>query len=128
MKLAAVVLAILGLAFTAPSAGAAAVINTALSEDWANTYSEKQCNQDGPDCHMGWAGRCRQEGKFRVTCYLYKRYEVEPTDGLWEHWECRRRIRYTVDKRPWYKHKKWNPHSKLLGPWICGAHQKVRDY
>lgn len=51
-----------------------------------------------------------------VTCRLYKHYEVEPGDGPREHWECERRIRYTVDERPWLKRKKWIPHSRLLGP------------
>jgi hypothetical protein len=127
-SVAALLLAVLTLAVAAQPAGAVSVIGTALAEEWANTYGEKQCRQDGPDCDQGWAGRCRQQGKFQVTCYLYKHYYIEPSDGLWEYWKCQRRIRYTVDKGPWLHHKKWISHSKLLGPWACGAHHKVRDY
>jgi hypothetical protein len=127
-SIAALLLAFLALGIAAAPAGAVAVINTALAEDWANTYAEKQCNRDAPDCFTGWAARCRQGGKFQVTCYVYKSYEVEPTEGLRELWDCHRRIRYTVDRRPWYRHKRWISHSRLLGPWICGAHRRVRDF
>lgn len=126
--IATLLFAILALGVAAPPAGAVSVMGVVLAEDWANTYAEKQCLQDGPECDSGWAGRCRQEGKFQVTCHLYKHYEYEPSEGLREYWECERRIRYTVDKRPWYQHKRWISHSRLLGPWTCGPHHKVRDY
>jgi hypothetical protein len=121
-------LTLLALAVAARPASAVSVMGVALAEDWANTYGQKQCRQDAPECTFGLGGRCRQEGKFQVTCYAYKEYEIEPSDGLRELWTCERRIRYTVEKRPWYQHKKWIPHTRFLGPWTCPPHRKVRDY
>lgn len=120
--------AILALGVLAPRAGAVAALNTDVAEEMANEYAEAECRKDKPDCYWGLAERCRQQGKFQVTCWAVKDYEVEPSDGFRELWKCKRPIRYTAEKRPYFKHKRVVKHRKFLGPWTCGAHDKVRDY
>lgn len=126
--LATLLLAVLALGVTAPTAGAVAALYAKVAEEMANEYGEAACAKDKPNCTWGLGGRCRQQGKFQVTCYAFKDYEVEPTEGFRELWQCKRRIRYTAEKRPYYRHKQVVKHRQFLGPWTCEAHHKVRDY
>jgi len=125
--LATLLLAVLALGATAPSAGAVAALYAEVAEDSANEYAEAVCHQEKPECDMGWA-RCRQQGKFQVTCWATKRHEIEPSAGLREFWMCERQLRYTAEKRPYWKHKKVVTHRQFVGPWTCKAHRTVRDY
>ena len=125
--LATLLLSAIALGATAPSAGAVAALYSEVAEEMAIDYAEASCREDGPDCNWG-SGRCRQQGKFQVTCFATKDYEVEPSDGFRELWQCHRQVRYTAEKRPYFKHKRVVKHRQFLGPWTCEAHDKVRDY
>lgn len=126
--LATMLLAALALGITAPTAGAVAALYSEVAEEMASEYAEASCRQDKPDCDWGYGGRCRQQGKFQVTCWAIKDYETEPSEGLRELWECERGVRYTAEKRPYYKHKRVVKHRQFLGPWACKKPHKVRDY
>lgn len=90
-----------------PSAGAVAALYAEVAEELAREYAEASCRQDKPGCDWGYGSRCRQQGKFQVTCWAtIKDYATEPTPGLRELWQCHRRIRYTAEKRPYFKHKR----------------------
>jgi hypothetical protein len=91
----------------------------------AGEYAEEVCGQNRPECEWGYGARCRQQGKFQVTCWAVTKYEsVDET----EYWDCKRQIRYSAEKRPYYKHKRVVQHREFLGPWICETHHKVKDY
>lgn len=126
--LATLLLAVLALGATAPSAGAVAALYAEVVEELVNDYGEAACRQDQPDCDEGRGGHCRQQGRFQVTCLAIKRYEVEPTAGLRELWHCKRQVRYTAERRPYWSHKRVIKHRQFLGPWGCDPHNKVRDY
>jgi len=125
---ATLLLATLALAVAAPQAGAVAALYAEVAEEMASEYAEAECNKDKPECDWGFGERCRQQGKFQVTCVATKDYEAEPSAGLRELWECHRQIRYTAEKRPYFKHKRVVKHRQFLGPWTCEKHLKVKDY
>jgi hypothetical protein len=126
--LATLLLSVLVLGVAAPQAGAVAALYSEVAEEMASEYAEASCRQDKPDCDWGYGSRCRQQGKFQVTCWAIEDYEIEPSEGLRELWQCKRHIRYTAEKRPYFKHKRVVKHRQFLAPWSCEAHHKVRDY
>jgi len=125
-----VLISTLLLAFTAvgtfsPPAGAVAALYAEVAEEMATEYAEAVCRQEKPDCDWGYGTRCRQQGKFQVTCWAVTNYETEDES---EYWGCKRQIRYTAEKRPYYKHKRVVKHRKFLGPWVCEPHHISKDY
>jgi hypothetical protein len=126
--LATLLLAVLVLGVAAPRAGAVAALYAEVAEDMASEYAEAACEQDKPECTWGYGSRCRQQGKFQVTCWAVKDYSAEPSEGLRELWDCKREIRYTAEKRPYYEHKRVIKHRHFVGAWVCEPHHKVRDY
>jgi hypothetical protein len=118
-----VAVAVLGV--SAQQAGAVAALNSDVAEEMAAEYAEQVCAEDRPECYWGLGTRCRQQGRFQVTCWAETRYRsVDET----EMWGCKRHVRYTAEKRPYYKRKKLVKHRKFLGPWTCTAHRKVKQY
>jgi hypothetical protein len=118
-------LAVTAVGVFAPPAGAVAALYAEVGEEMATGYAEEVCRQDKPDCYWGFGTRCRQQGKFQVTCLAVTKYETEDES---EHWGCERRIRYTAERRPYHKHKRVIKHRKLLGPWVCEPHHISKDY
>jgi len=121
-------LSALALGVVAQPAGAVAVINVWVAEEMASEYAWDQCLKEQPTCESAGGGPCRQQGKFQATCKLWKDYEIEPAEGPEEYWTCHRRVRYTVEKRPYYRHKKWISHRKFLSPWNCEHHHIRPQY
>ncbi len=123
--LATLLLSALALGVAAPQAGAVAALYSEVAEEMAEEYSEAFCRQDKPDCKWGAGARCGQEGKFQVTCWAAIDYETADDS---EYWSCKRHIRYTAEREPYWKHKRVIKHRQFLGPWICEPHHKVKDY
>jgi hypothetical protein len=118
-------LALTAVGISAQPAGAVAALYAEVGEEMASEYAEAVCRRQEPDCYWGFGTRCRQQGKFQVTCYAVTKYETEDES---EFWGCERRIRYTADKRPYYRHKRVVKHRRFLGPWVCEAHHIAKDY
>lgn len=123
--IASLLLAVAVLGISAQPAGAVAALYAEVAEEMATEYAEELCREDKPECYWGFGYRCRQQGKFQATCWAVMKYRT--TDET-ESWECKRHIRYTAEKRPYYKHKKVVKHRKFLGPWTCGPHEKEEVY
>lgn len=96
-----------------------AAVNREVVEEWGDNYAEQHCRQDGPYCIWSNGARCRQQGKFQVTCFVGASYENEATE---EYWDCLRTIRYTAEKRAWRLHRKFIHHTQFLTPWHCEPH------
>jgi hypothetical protein len=124
----ALLVVMLGLGAAVPRAGAVAVLYAEVSEQLASEYAEASCAREKPECEWAYGGRCRQQGKFQATCWAVKNFRVERPDGPDEYWECKRHIRYTAEKRPWYRHKKVVKHRRFLAPWTCEPHHMVKEY
>jgi uncharacterized membrane protein len=118
-------LAVTAVGTFAPSAGAVAALYAEVAQNMTTEYAEEVCRRQKPDCYWGFGSRCRQQGKFQVTCLAATRYETKDES---EYWGCERRIRYTAEKRPYYKHKRVVKHREFLGPWVCETHHISKDY
>jgi hypothetical protein len=110
---------------SARPAGAVAALYAEVAQEMTTEYAEEACRQDKPDCYWGFGTRCRQQGKFQATCWAVTKYETEDES---EFWGCERQIRYTAEKRPYYKHKRVVKHREFLGPWACETHHICKDY
>lgn len=123
--LAALLACLTALGALAQGASAVAVLNTDVAEEWANEYGEAHCASDGAYSTWGLGGRCRQQGKFQVTCFAIADYENGASE---EFWQCQRRVRYTVERRAWHRRKKLVSHRRFLGPWTCEPHHTQPRY
>jgi hypothetical protein len=118
-------LAVTAVGTFAEPAGAVAVLYAEVAQEMTTEYAEEACRQDKPDCYWGFGSRCRQQGKFQATCWAVTKYETEDES---ESWGCERQVRYTAEKRPYYRHKRVVKHRKFLGPWVCEPHHLSKDY
>jgi uncharacterized membrane protein len=123
--LSTLLLAVAALSISASPAGAVAALYAEVAEEMTTEYAEAVCRQDQPDCYWGFGDRCRQQGKFQATCWAVTKFETEDES---EYWGCRRHIRYTAEKRPYYQHKRVVKQRKFLGPWVCETHHVSKDY
>src|SRR5689334_9969686 len=76
-------LAVPAVGIFAPPAGAVAALYAEVAQEITTEYAEGVCRQEKPDCYWGFGSRCRQQGKFQVTCWAVTKYETADESEFW---------------------------------------------